>query len=110
VSKKTGNSGNRDSKVITPDIGWREITPGGFIPYAGNAELFKTGDWRSMKPVWLIEKCKQCMLCPPVCPDSAIPVNEEGKRVDFDYDHCKGCGVCVRVCPFNAIDFVEESE
>ena len=34
----------------------------------------------------------------------AIPVNEDGKRADFDYDACKGCGVCAKVCPFNAIE------
>ena len=58
--------------------------------------------------LWKEEKCKQCLLCYPVCPDTSILVNEEGKRVDFDFDHCKGCGVCVEVCPFKAIDFVEE--
>ena len=103
-------SNKDDIKVITPDVTWQEITRGGTIPYAGNAELFKTGDWRSMKPVWIQEKCKQCLLCYPVCPDTSILVNEEGKRVDFDYDHCKGCGVCAKVCPFKAIDFVEENK
>lgn len=92
----------------SPDSSWREITPGGDIYEAGNAKGFKTGDWRSKKPIWKEDKCTQCALCPPVCPDSSIPVNEEGKRTDFDYDHCKGCGVCVEVCPFDAIDFVDE--
>jgi pyruvate ferredoxin oxidoreductase delta subunit len=97
-------------KVLCNDINWKEITEGGMIPFAGNAHTFKTGDWRSMKPIWIQEKCKQCLLCYPVCPDTSILVNEEGKRVDFDFDHCKGCGVCVKVCPFKAIDFVEESK
>jgi len=99
-----------ESKVIGIDVLWKNITEGGMIPYAGNAHLFKTGDWRSMKPVWLKEKCKQCLLCFPVCPDSSILVNEKGERVDFDFDHCKGCGVCAKVCPFKAIDFVEEGK
>lgn len=103
-------SDRKEPKIVPNDVKWQDITPGGTVASAGNAHLFKTGDWRSMKPVWLEEKCKQCMLCPPVCPDVSIPVNEEGKRTDFDYDHCKGCGVCVKVCPFKAIDFVEESE
>lgn len=98
----------KELKTVTPDVKWKDITVGGTIDSAGNAELFKTGDWRSMKPIWLQEKCKQCLLCYPVCPDTSILVNEEGKRVDFDFDHCKGCGVCVKVCPFKAIDFVEE--
>ena len=96
--------------VITPDVLWKDITPGGNIYDAGNAEDFKTGDWRSMRPIWLKEKCKQCLLCFPVCPDSSIMINAEGAMSGFDYDHCKGCGVCAEVCPFDAIDFVEESK
>ena len=75
-----------------------ELTPGGIIYQAGNAREFKTGDWRSMYPVWIPEKCTQCGLCFPVCPDDSIPVNKECKREDFDYDYCKGCGVCSKVC------------
>lgn len=99
---------HKDKYLSSPDATWKNITPGGTIYEAGNAKEFKTGDWRSKKPIWVAEKCTQCMLCPPVCPDTSIPVNNEGKREDFDYDHCKGCGVCAKVCPFNAIDFVDE--
>ena len=53
-------------------------------------------------PKFIEEKCKQCLLCVPVCPDSSIPV-KEGKRLDFDLDHCKGCGICEKACPFDAI-------
>lgn len=95
-------------EVFSPDIGWKDITVGGTITEAGNAEFFNTGDWRSMKPIWLEDKCKQCLLCYPVCPDTAILVDKEGKRMDFNYNHCKGCGICAKVCPFKAIDFVEE--
>jgi pyruvate ferredoxin oxidoreductase delta subunit len=98
----------KELKTVPDNVTWKETTPGGMIDSAGNAHLFKTGDWRSMKPVWLEDKCKQCLLCYPVCPDTSILIDEEGKRVDFDFDHCKGCGVCVKVCPFKAIDFVEE--
>ena len=52
------------------------------------------------------DKCKQCLLCAPVCPDSSIPV-VNGMRGDFDYDHCKGCGICVKACPFGAIEMKE---
>ena len=85
-----------------------KMTPGGDIYEAGNAREFKTGDWRSIRPVFLSEKCKQCGLCFPVCPDDAIPVNKEMKREDFNYDYCKGCGVCAKVCPFGAIEMKEE--
>lgn len=100
----------KELKDVPVNANWKEVTKGGTIASAGNAHLFKTGDWRSMKPVWLKEKCKQCLLCYMVCPDTSILIDEAGKRSDFDYDHCKGCGVCVKVCPFKAIDFVEESK
>ena len=89
---------------INPNSTWEEMTLGGTIYDAGNAQEFKTGDWRSKRPVFLEEKCKQCGLCVPTCPDSAIPVDEEGKRKDFNYDYCKGCGVCMKACPFGAIE------
>lgn len=98
---------NKAGKMITPEISWKEITPGGTIYETGNAEHFNTGDWRTMKPIFKEEKCKQCLLCAPACPDSSIPV-KGSKRLDFNFGHCKGCGVCVKVCPFDAIDFVKE--
>ncbi len=100
---------NKRRMAITPQTPWKAMPQGGTIIDAGNAHDFKTGDWRSMRPIWLKDKCKQCMLCWPVCPDSSIPV-KDGKREDFDFDHCKGCGICVEVCPFDAIDFVGEGK
>lgn len=85
-----------------------ELTPGGIICQAANALEFKTGDWRSEKPIWIKDKCTQCGLCFPVCPDDAIPVNKEQQRIDFNYDYCKGCGICSKVCPFSAIEMKEE--
>lgn len=87
-----------------------KLTEGGNIYQAGNAREFKTGDWRSVKPIYIPEKCKQCGLCFPVCPDDAIPVGSDGKRIDYNYDYCKGCGVCAKVCPFEAIIMKEEGE
>ena len=87
---------------VNEQIGWREITEGGFVYGEGNSEFFNTGDWRTMAPIWVQENCKQCLLCFPVCPDSSIPV-ENSKRQEFDMFHCKGCGICAKVCPFGAI-------
>ena len=87
---------------------YEELTPGGCIYEAANSLKFKTGDWRSVKPVFIEEKCKQCGMCFPVCPDNAIPVGKDLKRTDFNYDYCKGCGVCAKVCPFDAIEMKEE--
>ncbi|AOT70302.1 4Fe-4S binding protein [Geosporobacter ferrireducens] len=99
------------NKKTTPshleEILWKDAAPGGVIYEAGNAEKYKTGAWRSMKPIWNEEKCKHCMLCFPVCPDSSILVKDQ-KMTGIDYDHCKGCGVCVEVCPFKVFDYVVE--
>ena len=87
---------------IVPTTGWKDLSPGAVVYGEGNSVCFNTGEWRSESPVWQIDKCRQCLLCFPVCPDSSIPVTG-GKREDFDFAHCKGCGICARVCPFGAI-------
>ncbi|MGI6712637.1 MAG: 4Fe-4S binding protein [Bacillota bacterium] len=98
----------KNAKVIQPDVSWKDITPGGAIYDAGNAHVFITGDWRTMRPIYREERCNHCLLCAPVCPDSSIPVINN-KRLDFDFDHCKGCGICVKVCPSKAIEFDKET-
>ena len=92
------------AKDINEQSKWQELTPGCEIYEPATASMTITGEWRTMVPKWDATKCKQCLLCFPVCPDSSIPV-EGGKRLDFDYDHCKGCGICASVCPFGAITF-----
>ena len=82
------------------------LTEGLMIFAGGTAKSFRTGEWRTNTPVFLEEKCRQCLLCTPVCPDGSIPV-KNGKRENFDYDHCKGCGICVKACPFGAIEMKE---
>ncbi len=84
----------------------QELTEGLMVFAGGTSKLFKTGEWRTDTPVFYKDKCKQCLLCAPVCPDSSIPV-VNGLRGDFDYDHCKGCGICVKACPFGAIEMKE---
>ena len=94
---------------INSNTPMEKMTIGGNIYDAGNAKEFKTGDWRSVKPVFDKEKCKQCGLCFAVCPENAIPVDKDSlNRKDFNYDYCKGCGVCSKVCPFGAITMKEE--
>ena len=99
----------RQPKDINEKTPWQEMTIGGEIAEPATATVTKTGEWRSNRPVWVQENCKQCLLCAPFCPDSSIPVTEM-KRGDFDYDHCKGCGICFKICPFSAIKFVKEGE
>lgn len=85
---------------------WQDITEGNKIFEPATSRNFCTGEWRTCTPEFDSEKCKQCLLCVPVCPDSSIPV-KDGKREEFDYDHCKGCGICAKVCPFGAITMKE---
>ena len=85
-------------------VNWKEITHGSHVFEAGNAVNFKTGDWRSEKPIFIAEKCKNCLLCFPVCADSAIILDEEGKMKGFNMDFCKGCLVCKEICPFKAVE------
>lgn len=96
----------RKAAEITEQTTWQELTPAGEIYEGGTAHLVKTGDWRTITPVYLPNVCRQCLLCVAYCPDSSIPVVHE-KRGAFDLDHCKGCGICAKVCPFGAITFGE---
>lgn len=91
-----------DISKLTEDCTWQELTEGMQIYGAATALDFKTGEWASVKPMINEEKCVQCLLCVPVCPDSCISVTD-GKRSALDYDHCKGCGICVKACHTGAI-------
>lgn len=82
---------------------WDALTEGMQIYEGGTSKYFNTGEWRTATPRFLADQCSQCLLCVPVCPDSAIPV-EDKKRLDFDLKHCKGCGICVKACPSHAIE------
>jgi Pyruvate/2-oxoacid:ferredoxin oxidoreductase delta subunit len=55
-------------------VAWQDVTCGNKIVGCGTTKQFITGDWTNVAPVIDEEKCKQCLLCVPVCPDSAIPV------------------------------------
>jgi len=96
----------KDANLNLP---WDKVNPGGVIHGGGTSLEVNTGDWRTKIVGYVEDKCKQCLLCFPVCADSAIPVKDE-KRLDFDFKHCKGCGVCFKVCPFGAITFEKEDK
>jgi pyruvate ferredoxin oxidoreductase delta subunit len=106
--------------------GWKEIPIGGKILEPGNSINYRTGDWRTFRPVHNPEACINCMICWMVCPDSAIKpgtvdcpekglkgVNNNPKLANFggfDLEHCKGCGLCAEECPVKAIVMKEEKE
>jgi len=87
--------------------GWKEIPEGGLILEPGNSIGYKTGSWRSQKPIRNEEKCSHCLICWAYCPDSAIIV-ENKKIKEIDYNYCKGCGICANECPKKAINMEEE--
>ena len=97
------------AKDMTPQVTWRDITPGCNIFEGGTSVTVETGDWRTMRPILHADKCKQCLLCVPVCPDMSIPM-KDGKRGGFNYFYCKGCGICANVCPFGAITMVKDEK
>ena len=91
---------------INESTRWQDLTIGLQIHEPATSTEFATGEWRTSTPQFIEEKCRQCLLCVPYCPDSCIPV-VNGKRDKFDLNHCKGCGICVKACPFGAIEMKE---
>lgn len=84
-----------------------KILPGGIIDQPGSSKNYRTGAWRTQKPVWDESKCIQCGLCVNYCPEDCIVFNQE-KRGETDLNYCKGCGVCAQICPVKAIKMIKE--
>lgn len=84
----------------------------GIFAQPGTSRQYKTGTWRTFKPVWLRDKCTGCGLCITYCPDGCV--TGEGKVADStyaaDYDYCKGCGICAEECPVDDIKMVLEEK
>jgi pyruvate ferredoxin oxidoreductase delta subunit len=89
--------------------GWKELEEGGKILEAGNSSKYKTGGWKSFRPVFDEKKCIHCMLCWIYCPDISIPI-KDSKRLETDFDSCKGCGLCAKTCPTKCIVMKDEND
>lgn len=87
----------------------KEIAIGGLIDEAGSSRKFKTGDWRSFRPIIDDSKCISCAMCIAYCPEACISY-EAGKRREINLDYCKGCGICSNTCPVKCIKMEEESK
>ena len=88
---------------------WEEIPIGCVVTEAGNAHEYKTGDWKSQRPVVDKDKCIKCGVCWVFCPDAAIYRTEDGYYL-ANLDYCKGCGICARECWTGCIKMVEEEK
>ena len=86
-----------------------DIPLGGILVKVGNSAGYRTGSWRTQRPIHNAEACTNCMLCWIHCPDSSIVV-EDGKVTGIDEMHCKGCGICAEVCPTKPVRSIEMAQ
>ena len=84
--------------TIEKKPGWKSL-PEGDLLNASTAAQFSTGEWRSSRPIFHLDRCIDCKFCWIYCPDSAILLDSNNKVCGIDYDHCKGCGICSFECP-----------
>ncbi|MDP7180673.1 MAG: 4Fe-4S binding protein [Candidatus Woesearchaeota archaeon] len=87
----------------------KELPIGGLIDEAGSSKHFKTGDWKSFRPIIDENKCINCMFCVVYCPENCIRAKDD-KRGEIDLSYCKGCLICQNVCPVKCISNKKESE
>lgn len=87
----------------------RDIEIGGIVKEPGNACQYRTGTWRSQRPIVDFKKCNKCGICQRFCPEGCVLRNKEG-FFEPDLFYCKGCGICAAECPKAAITMVEEEE
>ena len=80
-----------------------EMEEGGIINIPKSSRNFKTGTWRTFKPVIDESKCIHCAQCVINCPESCIDITKDKKRGAINMDYCKGCSVCSKVCPVKCI-------
>jgi pyruvate ferredoxin oxidoreductase delta subunit len=89
------------------ELTWKDLEIGAIVTEPGNASQYKTGDWRSQKPVHDFDRCIKCGLCQIFCPEGCIEQNPDG-YFDANLYYCKGCGICARECWTKVITMVEE--
>jgi len=89
------------------EIRWQDLEIGAAVSEPGCSREYKTGSWRSLRPVVDQEQCIRCGVCWLYCPDVAINRSEEG-HFQTDVEYCKGCGICARECPVGCITMVIE--
>jgi len=91
------------------EITWKDLEIGSIVTEPGNASQYRTGDWRSQRPIFDNSKCIKCGLCQIFCPEGCIQQNDDG-HFEANSFYCKGCGICARECPTRVITMVLEEE
>lgn len=79
-----------------------KLTLGAVVLEPGSTMKYKTGSWRTFRPIIDQAKCIKCGNCWRCCPDAAIFL-DNNEKYKVNYDYCKGCLICVRECPAKAI-------
>lgn len=92
--------------MIEKKDGIKKMPEGGIIPLKETPK-YKTGTWRTFKPIVDKSKCIDCGLCAVYCPENCIKM-KKGKVSLPDLDYCKGCGICANVCPVKCIKMVKD--
>jgi len=95
----------------------------GCVAGPGGSVVTRTGDWRTMRPVFKHVTCTGCRACEMVCPEGCVFEDTAAKHVlekdgktrevnnrEFDPTYCKGCGMCAHECPVDDIDMVMEAK
>ena len=72
----------------------------------GSSKEYKTGTWRTNKPVFKHANFYDSSICVIVCPDACN--FGQNNVYDADLDFCKGCGICAHECPVDDIEMVLE--
>jgi pyruvate ferredoxin oxidoreductase delta subunit len=86
---------------------WTELAVGTAITEPGSSRAYRTGDWRSARPIWNDDHCVQCGVCVIFCPEGCIAFADSGYPT-ADLDYCKGCGICMVECPVQCIHMEQE--
>ena len=68
-------------------MNWKELPHAGTVLKAGNANEYKTGSWRSVKPRSIEENSFQCLFCWIYCSDSAVNA-KDSKMTGLDSANC----------------------
>lgn len=89
------------------EIRWQELELGAVVTEPGNSIDYKTGSWRSDRPVVKKTQCLRCGLCWLYCPEMCIQKTKDGFFM-ANLDYCKGCGICAKECPAGCIEMQPE--